>query len=220
MVPLKAIKVKSANVKKKNGKVVLNVADPSESYFKRDVTSIMKTLKEKLKNEKPVEQHVYQVLMKTDLGKTTSLGQQLQYKYTLKLANALADHDYCGVALYNENIIRHDINKEQRIVEYIHKPVSKTNTTNIINEIVNQNKVAVQIEKSFTVYIHKTDEIKNLHADINKQMNPSNKEVIIDISFLEAPKPRGTNYFNISQNTTEWQSARYMKITGSRLPAL
>ena len=37
---------------------------------------------------------------------------------------------------------------------------------------------------------------------------------------MEAPKPCGDNYENVSQNTEEWQPLQNYKVTGSRLPAL
>ena len=49
-------------MKKRNEKIVIAPADPD---FKRDVTNIIKNLKSKLKDEKPFEQHIYSVLMKT-----------------------------------------------------------------------------------------------------------------------------------------------------------
>ena len=37
---------------------------------------------------------------------------------------------------------------------------------------------------------------------------------------MDAPKPYGDNYENVSQNTEEWQRLQNYKVTGIRLPAL
>ena len=40
-------------------------ADPDKIYFKRDVALIVKGFKDELKKEKPVEEHIYSVLMES-----------------------------------------------------------------------------------------------------------------------------------------------------------
>ena len=95
MIPLTEIKPKSAKMKKKNGKMLIMPADPDKQYFKRDVALIVKGLQNELKKEKPVEEHVYSVLMESKTGQESSVGQHLHYKYSLKTAFALADHGYC-----------------------------------------------------------------------------------------------------------------------------
>ena len=61
MLPLKDIKPKSAKMKKKNGQIVISAADSNDSYFKRDVSSIIKNLEEKFKTEKPIEEHIHSI---------------------------------------------------------------------------------------------------------------------------------------------------------------
>ena len=39
----------------------------------------------------------------------------------------------------------------------------------------------------------------------------------IDISYLVAPKPCGSNYIDVKQNTQEWHDCRKFKITARRL---
>ena len=81
MVPLNKIKPNSANMKKRDAKTVISPANPNQNYFKRDVPLIVKKLKEQLKKEKTMEEHVYSVLMKSKYGSKTSVGQHLHYNY-------------------------------------------------------------------------------------------------------------------------------------------
>ena len=111
MMPLKDIKAKSAKMKKKDGKIVICTADSSNAYFKRDVSSIIKNLTHQLREEKPVEEYVFSVLMSSECGKKSSLGQHLNYKVNLKKALTLADHDYCKVPLFDKNVISIDPEK-------------------------------------------------------------------------------------------------------------
>lgn len=46
------------------------------------------------------------------------------------------------------------------------------------------------------------------------------KEIKIDVSFLQAPKPTASNYIETAQNTPEWLEIRKFRITGSRVPVL
>ena len=59
MIPLKDIKIKSAKMRKKDGKIKIQPADSCNSYFKRDVTSIMKKLNDSIEKEKALESHIY-----------------------------------------------------------------------------------------------------------------------------------------------------------------
>ena len=60
----------------------------------------------------------------------------------------------------------------------------------------------------------------SLHKDIDSQIISGVQIIKLDLSFLEAPKPCGSNYFDVLQNTQTWHDHRRYKITGSRLPAL
>ena len=82
-------------MKIKQIKVDICPADPQNSYFKRDVQNIILNLKEKLIKETPVETHIHSVLMSSKTGKMSSVGLQLNYKFTLCATEALSDHDYC-----------------------------------------------------------------------------------------------------------------------------
>ena len=69
MIPLKDIKVKSAKMKRKGGNTIVEAADPNKSNFKRDVSAIMENLSKKLDKEKPVNEHFYSVLSKSEMGR-------------------------------------------------------------------------------------------------------------------------------------------------------
>ena len=56
MMPLANLKLRSAKMKKRNGDFYITAADTVNLYFKRDVNSTISKLKEKLQNEKSVEQ--------------------------------------------------------------------------------------------------------------------------------------------------------------------
>ena len=59
-----------------------------------------------------------------------------------------------------------------------------------------------------------------LHNEIICEINRKVEIVKLDLNFLEAPKPSGDNYVNVTQNSPEWFSVRKYKVTGSRLPSL
>ena len=67
MVPLNEIKPKSASLKMKDSKFSISAADPGDSYFKRNVPSIISNLKKQLQQENPVEEHVTKVQLKSML---------------------------------------------------------------------------------------------------------------------------------------------------------
>lgn len=52
--------------------------------------------------------------------------------------------------------------------------------------------------------------------------NLSGKEntIELDLAFLTAPDPHGTNYVDVQQNSSQWLEQRKFKITGSKLPYL
>ena len=105
MVPLKQLKPKSAGIKIKQNKVDICPADPQNSYFKRDVPNIILNLKEKLKKENQLNHIFISELMNSKTGKMSSFGLQLNYKFTLRAAEALADHDYCTNKLFHRDTI-------------------------------------------------------------------------------------------------------------------
>ena len=90
MMPLADIKATSANVHRtKNNEIKIRPADPqTTSFFKRDVSKIIGTLNEQLKKEKPIENHVFKVLMDSNIGQLSSVGQHLNYKYNLLVSRS------------------------------------------------------------------------------------------------------------------------------------
>ena len=91
MIPLKDIKVKSS--KRQGGKTGFKIeaADHEKSSIKRKVTALINDLNKKLDIEKPVTEHVYSILSKSALGRNSSVGQHLCYKFKL---NQIGDHQY------------------------------------------------------------------------------------------------------------------------------
>ena len=87
MVSLNEIKPKSASMRKKENKIKISPADPnSSSFFKRNLPSIIANLKEKFKQEKPLETHIHSVLMNSSVGRSPSVGLHLDYKFSLRAA--------------------------------------------------------------------------------------------------------------------------------------
>ena len=121
MVPLKQLKPKSTGMKIKQNKDDICPEDPQNSYFKRDVSNIILNLKEKIKKEKLVEPHIHSVLMNSKTGKMSSVRLQLNYKFTLPAAEALADHDYCTNKLFDRDTININPEKIQQIHKYINE---------------------------------------------------------------------------------------------------
>ena len=143
----------------------------------------------------------------------------------LKKALTLADHDCCKVPLFDKNVISIDPEKITKINYYINNQTSTpgkkeecNKENNIVQEIIKQNELEIVIEKTHIVY----QGIKHtsLHKDIDSQIISGVQIIKVDLSFLEAPKPCGSNYFDVLQNTQTWHDHRRYKITGSRLPAL
>ena len=198
-------------------------ADPGDSYFKRNVPVIIDNLKKKLKQEKSIEQHIQCVLCSSEIEKISSVGLFLNYKYNLKIADALADHDYCKNTLFDPKIIAIDPNKSMEIQTYIDKqytisPEIIHTNNNINNNILKQNELEIKINNSGTAYEDLSNNL--LHDQINSQLDNGTDILKIDLRFLKAPKPCGYNYENVYQNTEEWQRLRNYKVSGSRLPAL
>jgi hypothetical protein len=144
MVPLKNIKPKSAKLKKKYGKLRISPADPNSNNYKRDLNLIVKKLKEQLKKEKPIEIHIYSVLINSKFGIQTSVGQHLHYKYTLKTAFALADHKYCKSQLFDESVIEVENKKIEQIKYYVdNESLIKTGTSTNVN--IHQNNSFINL---------------------------------------------------------------------------
>ena len=118
MIPLKEIKLRLAKMRKKTGNIASSAADPHDSYFKRDVSSISSVLSKKLDDEKPVTEHFYSVLSKYEAGRNSSLGQLLTHKFEKRKA-CLADHGYTRMPLFDKKVIFVDNEKMKRIQNII-----------------------------------------------------------------------------------------------------
>ena len=226
MVPLMDIKVRSASRKSKKD-LKVTAADPDNSYFKRNVSSIMSSLSKKLDKEKPVTEHVYDVLSKSKIGLKSSVGQHLNHLFKL---NQLGDHQYIAKESFEKNFLGIDRKKEERIQSYIdNECVDNVQSVPDTNENINvttSQDIALQNRRN--VYENSSENYKITRDDINDKMlntpTPTNKKdlktIKLDISFLEAPVPAGLNYVNTTQNSAEWHKTRSKKITGSRISSL
>ena len=224
MIPLKDIKVKSAKMKKKDGRILITAADPTESYLKRDVQKIMDDLSVKLDQEKPIENHFYNVLMKANGGLKTALGQHLHYKSSLAAAEALIDHDYLKTDPFTQNFSRNTKEIETSIHKFIqikscnlNQPKRQESQT---EEIIAQNVLDIFVEKPVTVYSKLTQSEKSVQNSLHLQISQKIGCILLDICFMEGPDPFGANYVKVIQNSEAWLEARRFKITGSRLPSL
>ena len=129
MIPLQDLKAVSAKAKKSLDKHVLTAADPTPTVaHKRNVSEIRDKLSRAMDSIKPVEEHVYQVLQNNPLPKESSLHQHLKYRYHLKSALALADHDYSRVKLYDASIIAEDPDKLNAIYKFADPSLLRKNT--------------------------------------------------------------------------------------------
>ena len=56
--------------------------------------NIIANFKEKFKQEKSVEARVHSALINSTVGRSSSVGFHLDYKFNLRAAESLADHGY------------------------------------------------------------------------------------------------------------------------------
>ena len=117
MVPLRQLGVKSARASKRQMAETMSMepADTSQSSFKRDVSSMLKDINNDINKMKiNFEHHVYNVLNNSPIGET--IHQHLNYRYTIKAAEALGDHTYCnGLLNKMDSIIETNRAKSVRI---------------------------------------------------------------------------------------------------------
>ena len=53
--------------------------------------------------------------MNSEVGKKSSVGLKLIYKYHVEVAEVLADHNYSNVPLFDPTVIDIDLNKSTKI---------------------------------------------------------------------------------------------------------
>ena len=129
---LAKLKLRSATRKKK-----ISPADPDNPYNKRNVTKMIEQINKKLKNFIPVTEHAYSVLSKSEIGRKSSCGQHLLFKFKV---NALADHQYLGQ--YTEEIFSKKQNIEAKS-ELIEKRILQLYGNETISCPV-QNKIKIE----------------------------------------------------------------------------
>ena len=138
--------------------------------------------------------------MNSKTGKMSSVGLQLNYKFTLCTAVALADHDYCTNKLFDRDTININLEKIQQVHKHItekyqicavdhekKKCVAEDGNLDLVSQIIQENILEVTILNSNTVYKGMVD--NPLHIKINSQLNANASIIKIDLSFLEGPQP-------------------------------
>ena len=184
-------------------------ADPSQSSFKRNVSATLKGISDDInKMNFNFEHHAYNALGNSPIGETTSLYQHLDYRYTFKAAEALADHNYChGLFDKIKNIT--EITKSKS--EYINSAIDR---------VLHQN---VNIQQPHSDKNHITDltaETKVIQ-DIEHQIKQGNSVITLNLHNLKPVSPMlVANHNNVIQNSLLWHEIRRYKITGSRLAVL
>jgi len=219
MIPLKDIKVKSARMKRENKGIVISPADPSESYVKRDVSQIVNELVKKLEKEKPIEEHIHSVVVNSEIGRNSSLGQHLIYKYNYHAACARIDHQYCKTELYDNTLFDFPAIKESNIEmqgSFENNLVkSRNDQIQSLTEPVVEQDIALPSEKTVTVYNSQNLIYKKVWDDLDRQLLERLPVVKLDVNFLEPPCPGGSNYVETVQNTKAWQEVWRHKETSS-----
>lgn len=220
MVPLTQIKIKSAKLRKGKNGIAISAADPDKSTFKRNVPELIKQIEKNLEKAKPVTEHFYSVLSKSEIGRKSSFGEHICFKYKM---NKLEHHDYLSEETFDENLLGIVDGKMKRIDGIIFQKTSETyvpDTSQVtVESSLNQGDLDLDIENS-TRGIYENDDCVKMQEEIKKHLNENCSSVKIDLSFLEAPTPTGSKYINCVQKSPNWHIARKHKITGSRIPAL
>ena len=103
--------------------------------------------------------------MNSKVGKMSSAGLQLNYKFTLRAAEALADHGCCTNKLFDKDTIIINPEKIQQIYKFINekyqtctvdhekkKRVAEDGNLYLVSQIIQQNTLQVSILNSNTVY--------------------------------------------------------------------
>ena len=116
-------------------------------------------------------------------------------------ANILADHNYAGA---NQSVNTDTIDIPSSKIDNVKKSIK-----NILESKMNKLSEPSQAIS-----------FKTLKIDLQIDTQLSNKTVL-NLQGLYPENPNSNkNYFNVLQNTTEWEKLQYKKVTGSRLSAL
>ena len=197
MVKLSCLKLRSAKRKKS-----IKAADPDNAYFKRDVNSMIKNMNKKLDKMKPVTEHVFSVLSKSNTGRKSSVGEHLCYKFRVLAINAGSEQNkFSNVVSDKESLIKNKINELLYGRKFLNDVKNLQAETDITKTILEQENIGIEIVNYNSVYPNHESKI-HLKNEIYSQMNKTSVE--IDISYLEAPSASSTNYVNVKQNSPEW----------------
>ena len=132
----------------------------------------------------------------------------------------MADHDYCIEILFDANVINIDPQKDLIINTIIETKYNnsepsaaanldfKSRNENLVKKIVLQNDLELIITK---LVMHQGPKNIPLHNEIVCQINRKVEIVKLGLNFLEAPKPSGDNYVNVTQNSPEWFQSENIK---------
>ena len=131
--------------------------------------------------------------MNSSVRRSSSVGLHLDYKFSLRAAESLADHDYCRETLFDANVINIDPQKYlniNRIIEtkYNNSEPSaaanldfKSRNENLVEKIVLQNDLELIIRKSV---LHQDPKNIPLHNEITCQINRKVEIVKLDLDFF------------------------------------
>ena len=134
MMSLNEIMPNSASMRKNENKTKISPGDPnSSSFFKRNVPSVIPNLKEKFKQDKPIEARIHSVLTNSSVGRSSSVGLHLDYKFSLRAVESLDDHDYCRETLFDSNVINADPQKYLNINRIIETKYSNPESSSAVN---------------------------------------------------------------------------------------
>ena len=115
--------------------------------------------------------------MNSEVGKKSSVGVKLIYKYHLEAAEALADHTYSNVSLFDPTVIDIDLNKSTKIQSYIEKQYMHSSpekgNTNITDEKTTTDKIIMQNELQINIVNSYSEGLSNipLHNEINNKLD-------------------------------------------------
>ena len=155
-----------------------------------------------------------------DIGRESSLGVYLKFKYANISSQALAlDHDYCQPGtVENAHLTGNRASAYSSVSLGINSKLPKLNfladpTMNTSPDI-----------KTLIDFVNPND-CKDIEAQIKSQWKKVSdisapKEIFLNLRNKSAIKPQGTNYHIVSQNTEAWQEIRKGVLTASKLPYL
>ena len=222
MLPVhKLVHVPSARIKKLKKRENLSEGfrtrgDLEKSALKRNVEKSMSKYGERFNaiGLKNIENHFNSVLQASELGRKTSLGLQLNYKFTSVCQQVIAlEHDYC---LQSELVITPGNRPNNSSIAITTFSADKS------NELTNAQKMTGS--KILVDYINDFSDIElqiKSQWDIHfSKISKFPKEIKLDINGKKAIEPKGTNYCEVLQNTDSWQKLRQDRVTASKWPYL